>query len=117
MPKYKRLPRVLEKICRLYVAYFRGTPLVVQLLVGYFVLRPLLGRHHEHAGVVDADIVPIDCGPGGIGLQDHPGELLDIHAVTFHGMVGRVAFGMEIGQERNELGVRIPDGRFVVFSF
>ncbi|MBP5617986.1 MAG: amino acid ABC transporter permease [Clostridia bacterium] len=43
MPKYKRLPRVLEKFCRLYVAYFRGTPLVVQLLVGYFVLRPLLG--------------------------------------------------------------------------
>ena len=43
MPKYKRLPRVLEKFCRLYVAFFRGTPLVVQLLVGYFVLRPLLG--------------------------------------------------------------------------
>ena len=43
MPKYKRLPRVLDKICRLYVAFFRGTPLVVQLLVGYFVLRPLLG--------------------------------------------------------------------------
>lgn len=43
MPKYKRLPRVLDKVCRLYVAFFRGTPLVVQLLVGYFVLRPLLG--------------------------------------------------------------------------
>lgn len=43
MPKYKRLPRVLDKICRVYVAFFRGTPLVVQLLVGYFVLRPLLG--------------------------------------------------------------------------
>ncbi len=43
MPKYKRLPRILDKICRVYVAFFRGTPLVVQLLVGYFVLRPLLG--------------------------------------------------------------------------
>ncbi len=43
MPKYKRLPRILDKICQLYVAFFRGTPLVVQLLVGYFVLRPLLG--------------------------------------------------------------------------
>lgn len=43
MPKYKRLPRVLDRICRVYVAFFRGTPLVVQLLVGYFVLRPLLG--------------------------------------------------------------------------
>ena len=43
MPKYKRLPRILDKICRVYVAFFRGTPLVVQLLFGYFVLRPLLG--------------------------------------------------------------------------
>ena len=30
MPKYKRLPRVLNKICQFYVAFFRGTPLVVQ---------------------------------------------------------------------------------------
>lgn len=43
MPKYKTLPRVLNKICQVYVAFFRGTPLVVQLLVGYFVLRPVLG--------------------------------------------------------------------------
>ncbi len=43
MPKYKLLPRILHKICTLYVAFFRGTPLVVQLLVGYFVLRPALG--------------------------------------------------------------------------
>ena len=43
MPKYKVLPRVLSKICGVYVAFFRGTPLVVQLLVGYFVLRPMLG--------------------------------------------------------------------------
>ncbi len=43
MPKYKRLPRVLEKICDVYVAFFRGTPMVVQLLIGYFVLLPALG--------------------------------------------------------------------------
>lgn len=43
MPKYKLLPRILNKICQFYVAFFRGTPLVVQLLVGYFVLRPMLG--------------------------------------------------------------------------
>lgn len=43
MPKYKRFPRILNRICQLYVAFFRGTPLVVQLLVGYFVLRPMLG--------------------------------------------------------------------------
>ena len=43
MPKYKLLPRILHKICTFSVAFFRGTPLVVQLLVGYFVVRPTLG--------------------------------------------------------------------------
>ena len=43
MPKYKVLPRVLDKICTVYVAFFRGTPMVVQLLLGYFVLLPALG--------------------------------------------------------------------------
>ena len=33
LPKYKRLPRVLNGICSFYVALFRGTPMVVQLLV------------------------------------------------------------------------------------
>ena len=43
MPKYKRLPRVLNSICGFYVAMFRGTPMVVQLLVFYYVLFPLMG--------------------------------------------------------------------------
>ena len=43
MPKYKRLPRVLNSICGFYVAMFRGTPMVVQLLVFYYVLFPLIG--------------------------------------------------------------------------
>jgi len=43
MPKYKKLPRVLNSICGFYVAMFRGTPMVVQLLVFYYVLFPLLG--------------------------------------------------------------------------
>lgn len=42
-PKYRRLPRVLNGICSFYVALFRGTPIVVQLLVAYYVLLPLLG--------------------------------------------------------------------------
>ena len=45
MPKYKRLPRVLNGICSLYVGLFRGTPIVVQLLVCYYVLLPLMGVH------------------------------------------------------------------------
>ncbi|MGI5901585.1 MAG: amino acid ABC transporter permease [Desulfitobacteriia bacterium] len=42
-PKYKRLPRILDGICTFYVGLFRGTPVVVQLLVAYYVVLPLLG--------------------------------------------------------------------------
>jgi len=42
MPKYKRLPRILDKICVIYLELFRGTPIVVQLLIGYWVLLPAL---------------------------------------------------------------------------
>jgi polar amino acid transport system permease protein len=43
IPKYKMLPRVLNGICSFYVGLFRGTPMVVQLLVFYYVLLPILG--------------------------------------------------------------------------
>lgn len=43
LPKYKLLPRVLNAICSFYVALFRGTPMVVQLLVFYYVLFPIMG--------------------------------------------------------------------------
>ena len=43
MPKYKRLPRILNAICSFYVGFFRGTPMVVQLLLFYYVLLPILG--------------------------------------------------------------------------
>ncbi len=42
MPKYKLLPRILDKICLCYIELFRGTPMVVQLLIGYWVLLPAL---------------------------------------------------------------------------
>ena len=42
-PKYKKVLRVLDKICTGYIAIFRGTPIVVQLLVAYYVLLPTLG--------------------------------------------------------------------------
>ncbi|MBQ2308972.1 MAG: ABC transporter permease subunit, partial [Clostridia bacterium] len=42
MPKYKRWVRILDKICTVYVGFFRGTPLVVQLLITYYVMWPLL---------------------------------------------------------------------------
>ncbi len=43
LPKYKTLPKVLNAICSFYVALFRGTPMVVQLLVFYYVLLPVFG--------------------------------------------------------------------------
>ena len=43
MPKYKVLPRILNGICSVYVGFFRGTPIVVQLLITYYVLFPLMG--------------------------------------------------------------------------
>ena len=43
IPKYKVFPRILNGICSFYVGLFRGTPIVVQLLVFYYVLLPLMG--------------------------------------------------------------------------
>ena len=45
IPKYKLMPRILNGICTFYVSLFRGTPIVVQLLIFYYVLFPLLGIH------------------------------------------------------------------------
>ncbi len=43
VPKYKTLPKVLNGICSVYVGFFRGTPMTVQLLLFYYVLLPLMG--------------------------------------------------------------------------
>ena len=43
MPKYKKAVRAMDKFCSFYVGLFRGTPMVVQLLVFYYVMLPLMG--------------------------------------------------------------------------
>ncbi len=43
LPKYKKSAVVAGKICDIYVAFFRGSPMVVQLLLGYYVILPLMG--------------------------------------------------------------------------
>lgn len=43
IPKYKMFPRILNGFCSFYVGLFRGTPMVVQLLVFYYVLLPIMG--------------------------------------------------------------------------
>ena len=45
IPKYKLLPRILNGFCSFYVGLFRGTPIVVQLLVFYYVMLPIMGMH------------------------------------------------------------------------
>jgi len=43
IPKYRLLPRILNGICGFYVGFFRGTPIVVQLLLFYYVMLPIIG--------------------------------------------------------------------------
>ena len=43
IPKYKLLPRILNSMTTVYVGFFRGTPIVVQLLLAYYVIFPLIG--------------------------------------------------------------------------
>lgn len=43
LPKEKKINKVLSKICDVYVAIFRGTPMVVQLLIAYYMFLPILG--------------------------------------------------------------------------
>lgn len=45
IPPYKKLTRYAQSVCSVYVAFFRGTPIVVQLLLGYYILLPLIGAH------------------------------------------------------------------------
>ncbi len=42
-PKNNPFIKILDFICTVYVGFFRGTPMVVQLLLGYYVLLPMLG--------------------------------------------------------------------------
>ncbi len=81
MPKYKLLPRILDKICVGYVELFRGTPMVVQLLIGYWVLLPALGVQVDSGVPVAIIMFGLNSGAyvseimrGGINSVD-PGQL------------------------------------------
>ncbi len=80
-PKYKVLPRVLDKICSFYVALFRGTPIVVQLLVFYYVVLPLIGINRVDSIIVAIIVFGMNSGAyiseimrGGI-LSVDPGQM------------------------------------------
>jgi polar amino acid transport system permease protein len=81
MPKYKRLPRILDKICVCYLELFRGTPMVVQLLIGYWVLLPALNIQVSDGVIVAVIVFGLNSGAyvseimrGGINSVD-PGQL------------------------------------------
>ena len=61
-PRYSRIIRVLGFICDAYVALFRGTPIVVQLLIGYWVILPSLGIVMENATIVAVIIFGLNSG-------------------------------------------------------
>ena len=42
IPKYKIAPRIFSGICDVYVGFFRGTPMTVQLLIAWFILIPAM---------------------------------------------------------------------------
>ncbi|MBE6589081.1 MAG: amino acid ABC transporter permease [Ruminococcaceae bacterium] len=54
IPKYHVAPRILSAICDVYVGFFRGTPMVVQLLIGWFILLPALDLQVENIVVAAA---------------------------------------------------------------
>ena len=54
-PKYKFVVRLFDKICAVYTAFFRGTPIMVQLLLAYYVLLPMMGIkgvNPENVGII-----------------------------------------------------------------
>ncbi len=61
-PKYKLFIRILDKICNVYVAIFRGTPMVVQLLLAYYVLLPTIGIKNVDSIVVGIIVFGMNSG-------------------------------------------------------
>ena len=61
-PKYKRVYRIFDKICSVYVAIFRGTPMVVQLLLAYYVMLPMLGVKNVDSLVVGIVVFGMNSG-------------------------------------------------------
>lgn len=45
IPEKNGVLKVIEKICDVYVAIFRGTPMTVQLLLLHFAIFPMVGIH------------------------------------------------------------------------
>ena len=91
LPKYKILPRVLNSICSFYVELFRGTPIVVQLLIFYYVLFPIMG--------VKMDGVQVSMMVFGLNSGAYISEIMrsGIQSVDIGQMEGGRSVGLSFG--------------------
>ncbi len=62
LPQKNTATTILKRLASIYVGFFRGTPMVVQLLLGYYVLFPLLGIRGVQALVVAIVIFGMNSG-------------------------------------------------------
>lgn len=62
VPQYKFATKCLSRISDIYVGFFRGTPMVVQLLLAYYVLLPVMGVVVESATTVAIIVFGMNSG-------------------------------------------------------
>ena len=62
VPKYSAFVKTLSRISDVYVGFFRGTPMVVQLLLVYYVLLPAMGVRIDSAVVVAVIVFGLNSG-------------------------------------------------------
>lgn len=100
VPKYKILPRILNKIAGVYVGFFRGTPIAVQLLLGYWVSLPAMG--------VNADGVTVAIVIFGLNSGAYVSEIMrgGINSVDIGQLEAGRAVGLSYG--RTMAGIVIP---------
>ena len=67
-PKYKIIYRVLDKIFTVYTLIFRGTPIVAQLLIAYYVIMPTFG--------IKLDALSVGCVVFGLNSGAYVSEIM-----------------------------------------
>ncbi len=67
-PQNNVVIKILDKICKIYVGFFRGSPVVVQLLITKYVLLPMFG--------IIVDSVVICCIVFGLNSAAYESEII-----------------------------------------
>ena len=92
VPKTNKLLRFLDGLAKFYVSFFRGTPIVVQLLLFYYVLMPLLS--------INLKSVPVAVIVFGLNSGAYISEIMraGILSVDPGQMEGGRSVGLKIGR-------------------